>query len=164
MSGLVIGLFTSDKASARLTQKSEVRAVPGRGHEGDRYFRSAGTFSKPKEPRPDMQATLIQQEAIEAVAREHGIQLQPHESRRNILTQGINLNALVGCEFSVGEVRMRGIKLCEPCGHLERLTRPGVRDAFLGRGGLRAQILSEGTIRVGDAIVDQQPSESLSCR
>ncbi|MBI3975527.1 MAG: MOSC domain-containing protein [Armatimonadetes bacterium] len=127
-----------------------VLAVPGRGLEGDRYFAQAGTFS-PK-PAPDRDVTVIEVEAIEALARDHGITLAPGESRRNILTRGVALNHLVNREFRVGAVTLRGLRLCDPCSHLERLTRPGVRKALIHRGGLRCQILGEGTIRVGDPV------------
>jgi MOSC domain-containing protein YiiM len=80
------------------------------------------------------------------------VALDPSETRRNILTRGVRLNDLVGREFSVGEVRLRGIRLCEPCSHLAGLTGRNVIPAFTHRGGLRAQILSGGTIRVGDGI------------
>jgi MOSC domain-containing protein YiiM len=96
--------------------------------------------------------TLIEVEALEALQRDYGVELQPSESRRNIVTRGVALNHLIGREFSVGDVRLRGLELCEPCGHLEGLTRPGVKQGLIHRGGLRAQILSEGVINVGDRI------------
>ena len=101
---------------------------------------------------PDREITLIEAEAIEAVPREYGVELSPAEARRNIVTRGVALNHLVGREFRVGNVVLRGIRLCEPCEHLERLTRPGVLEALVHRGGLRAQIVSGGTIQVGDSI------------
>ncbi len=128
----------------------EVRAIPGKGLEGDRYFTQTGTYSK--KPWPDREVTLIEVEAIEALAREYKIALEPGAARRNIVTRGVPLNHLVGREFRVGDVTVRGLRLCEPCAHLERLSHSGVREALIHRGGLRAQILTDGTIRVGDSI------------
>ena len=111
-----------------------------------------GAFSH--KPSPKREITLIELEAIEALQRDYNIAIEPREARRNIVTRGVALNHLVGKEFSVGDVKLRGIELCEPCSHLEGLTKPGVMRGLTHRGGLRAQILSEGTIRVCDAIVD----------
>jgi MOSC domain-containing protein YiiM len=130
---------------------SEVRAIPCRGLEGDRYFHAAGTFSRGHEL--DAELTLIEAEAIEALARERSLSLEPVDSLRNLLTRDIALNDLVGREFMVGEGRVHGHGLCEPCQHLQRLTgRPAILDGLLHRGGLGAQVLAEGTVRVGDAI------------
>ena len=130
-----------------------IRAIPGRGLEGDRYNLGAGSFQKPGEKlQPGSEATLIEIEAIEGLQREQGLSITPAESRRNILTQGVSLNDLIGKEFSVGPVRMKGIRPCRPCDHLEGKTQPGVKAGLANRGGLRAQILTEGVIRVGDTI------------
>jgi MOSC domain-containing protein YiiM len=96
--------------------------------------------------------TLIESEAIDAVNRDYAMRIDPIETRRNILTRGVALNHLVGKEFSVGNVRLRGLELCEPCKHLEGMTRPGVMRALVHRGGLRAQILQGGVVSVGDSI------------
>ncbi len=127
----------------------EVRAVPGLGLEGDRYFMGSGTFSKKKDPSREL--TLIEKEAIDAIG-EDGVVIGLGESRRNIVTSGVALNHLVGKEFRIGDVRARGLRLCEPCGHLEEMTKPGVKDGLIHRGGLRAQILTEGVVRPGDPV------------
>lgn len=127
-----------------------VRADAGRGLDGDTYYQSAEEAMDPS--GRDREITLIEAEAVEAATRESGIPLTEAESRRNIVTRGVALNPLVGQEFRVGEVRLRGIRLCHPCSHLEKITRPGVLKALVNRGGLRAQILEGGTIRVGDAV------------
>ncbi len=127
-----------------------VRAVPGKGLEGDRYFRAEGTYSD--RPGPAREVTLIESEAIDAMARDNKIAIRAGDARRNVVTRGVPLNHLVGREFSVGRVRLRGIRLCEPCSHLEGLTRRGVLAGLIHRGGLRAQILNAGEIRVGDRI------------
>jgi MOSC domain-containing protein YiiM len=125
-----------------------VRAVAGRGLRGDRYFLDGG------EPAPDRQEdlTLIAAEALEALQAEHGIELTAAESRRNVATRGIDLNALVGRRFRVGEVECRGIVLCEPCKDLERMTQPGVLKGMVHRAGLNAAILSGGEISIGDSV------------
>jgi MOSC domain-containing protein YiiM len=127
-----------------------VRAVAGQGLEGDRYFAGNGTFFKERKSGQDI--TLIEAEAIEGLAREDGIELAPGESRRNVVTRGIGLNDLVGRRFTVGEVECVGRRLCDPCSHLERLTEPGVLKGLDDRGGLRADILNDGRIAVGDEV------------
>ena len=130
-------------------------AVPRRGLRGDRYFADAGTFTSwdDDEERPaGYDLTLIEYEAVEAIERESDIELEPGAHRRNVETEDVALNHLVGERFRVGDVLCRGDRLCEPCDHLERLTEGGVREALLHRGGLRADILEGGTIRPGDAV------------
>ena len=89
---------------------------------------------------------------LDGLAREYELTLQPAQTRRNLLTRGVPLNHLVGRTFAVGPVVLRGIRLCEPCGHLEGLTLKGVRAGLIHRGGLRAQILQGGLLQVGAAI------------
>jgi len=128
----------------------EVRAVAGKGLEGDRYHRKTGTYSA--KDGPDRQVTLIEWEAVEALEREYGIGMDPGETRRNIVTKDVSLNHLVGLEFMVGVARMRGIRLAEPCGHMEEVSGKKARAGLVHRGGLRAEILVGGVIRVGDEI------------
>lgn len=126
-----------------------VRAIPGVGLEGDRYALQQGTFFKPE---PAFELTLIEAEAIEAIKAEYKVDLAPGDARRNLVTRGVPLNHLVGRDFRIGDVLIRGIRLCEPCSHLEALTKLPVIKSLRHRGGLRAQILKEGTIRVGDTV------------
>ncbi len=148
--GEVVSLhITPDRATPTRSVET-VRAVPGRGLDGDRYFLKRGTYSD--RPGTGREITLIEIEAIEAMARDNVIPMDPGEARRNVVTRGVPLNHLVGREFRIGDVRLLGVRLCEPCSHLEGLTRRGVLAGLVHRGGLRAQILSEGTIRVGDPI------------
>jgi MOSC domain-containing protein YiiM len=155
----VAGLFIGPDAGGPLTSVEQVNAVAGHGLQGDRKFRRPD--SPPSKVGPDRELTLIEAEAIEAAAREYGIELTAIEARRSVLTRGVALNHLVGRTFRVGPVLLRGIRLCEPCGHLESLTRKGVRKALVHRGGLRAQIVEGGVIRVGDVIVPAEPEPSL---
>jgi len=149
--GTVVSINIAPEASKPIVSVNEVRAVKGKGLEGDRYCKANGTFSR-KLQGSDHEVTLIEVEAIEALKRDYKIELNPSEARRNIVTRGVSLNHLVGKEFRVGAVTLRGLRLCEPCSHLEGLTKEGVKSGLKHRGGLRAQILSDGLIRVGDAI------------
>lgn|SRR5215211_627531 len=124
-----------------------VRAQAGKGLEGNRYFFENGA--------PAGNAlTLIAAEALAAFTAETGLPLTAQESRRNVLTEGIDLNALVGKRFRVGAVDCVGIELCEPCRHLQAMTRPGVLQGMVHRAGLNADILTDGEIAVGDAVVE----------
>lgn len=127
------------------------RAVPGRGLEGDRYCTGTGTFSPP-ERKPDHELTLIESEAIAAFRHESRLDFTPVHARRNLVTVGVRLNDLVGVEFTIGAIRIRGLRRCEPCNHLAKTTYPEVLRGLLHRGGLRAQILTAGTLHVGDLI------------
>ena len=147
--GTLISINIASAAEAPMQSVDEVRAVPGKGLEGDRYFVRQGTFYK---PQPDRELTLIEAEAIEALRSEFQVEFDLSASRRNLVTRGVPLNHLVGKEFWIGEVKARGLRLCEPCAHLQRLSHPKVLPGLVHRGGLRAQILSEGTIRVGETV------------
>ena len=148
--GEVVSIQVSEKAGFPMIAVKEARAVVRRGLEGDRHFNQLGTYSD----RPDAgrEVTLIESEAIEALERDLQIKLDAKDSRRNIVTKGVPLNHLVGRRFVVGDVGLRGISLCEPCSYVESLTVKGVKNGLLHRGGLRAQILNSGTIRVGDRV------------
>jgi MOSC domain-containing protein YiiM len=150
MPGIVVAIYCADAAGEPPQPVAEARALPGRGLEGDRYFRRQGTFSQTS--GGGREVTLIEIEALDALERDYAIRLEPSTARRNIVTRGIPLNHLVGREFSVGPVRLRGVRLCEPCTHLEKLSIKGVLRGLVHRGGLRADVVSEGTIRPGDAI------------
>jgi MOSC domain-containing protein YiiM len=129
---------------------ANAQVVVGRGLEGDRYYSKLGTYSN--EPGSGRDVTLIEIEAIEGLRRDYKIQLEPGQSRRNIVTRGIALNHLVELEFRVGDVVLRGMRLCEPCAHMEKLTVKGAMRGLIHRGGLRAEIVMGGTIRVGDVV------------
>lgn len=150
MNGSVVSLHICRRAEDAMSSVPAVRAVPGKGLEQDRYHDGIGTFSKPGSP--DREVTLIEEEAIEALRRDYEIAFDAGDSRRNIVTRGVPLNHFVGREFRVGEVTLRGIRLCEPCGHLERVSGRPVRAGLVHRAGLRAQIVTGGIIRAGDPI------------
>ena len=150
--GSVVAIFIAPAEGASMEPRDEVRAIAGKGLDGDRYAVDAGKYSGFRIEDSQRAVTLIEREAIDGAVQEHGVELEPIETRRNIVTEGVPLNHLVGHEFTVGGVRMRGFDLSEPCTYLEEQTRAGVRKALIHRGGLRAEILSDGPIRVGDAI------------
>jgi MOSC domain-containing protein YiiM len=133
-----------------------VRAVAGRGLEGDRYFLRTGTYSR--KDGADREITLIESEALDALLRDYGLTIDASETRRNVATRDVALNHLVGRTFRVGEATVRGLRLCEPCGHMERLCGKRVRPGLVHRGGLRAQILTDGVIRLGDPIEILEPT------
>lgn len=147
--GTIESIHLASAAKAPTRAVDQAQAIPGVGLEGDRYALRQGTFFKPE---PDFELTLIEAEAIEALKREYDVELAPGEARRNLVTRGVPLNHLVGQEFQIGEVKIRGIRLCEPCSHLQALVGRSVVKGLRHRGGLRAQILSQGVIRVGDTV------------
>ena len=145
MSGWIEEILISAHAAEPPYAVERARAIAGIGLEGDRYFAGVGTWSNyPVRTGKDL--TLIEGEVLEAVG------LSGTEARRNVVTRGVRLNELVGRRFHVGEIECYGDRLCEPCTHLERLT--GITTAALThRGGLRADILTDGEIAVGDTLI-----------
>lgn len=127
-----------------------VRAIAGHGLKGDRYAGAIGTYSPLG--GTGRQVTLIDAGALEELASQHGIELPPGASRRNVVTRGVRLLDLVGRSFWLGDALCAGVRDCPPCSHLERLTRFGVKKGLAGRGGLRADIVRDGQIRIGDAV------------
>ncbi len=141
--GRVEGIFIGPRSPVPRPVE-RVHALAGRGLEVDRHFYDQAP--------PGKALTLIAAEALEAMAAETGVEITAAESRRNVLTRGIDLNALVGVRFRVGGVECVGVELCEPCRTLESLTKPGVIKGLVHRGGLNADILSDGEIGVGDLV------------
>jgi MOSC domain-containing protein YiiM len=140
----VAAILIAPTAEAPLTSVDEVAAVAGHGLEGDRYAAGGGTFSGPGR---GYQLTLVEAEVLDE------IDLPWPQARRNVVTRDIALNGLVGRRFKVGSAECIGRRLCEPCAHLERLARPGLLRPLVHRGGLRADIVTDGRIRVGDPVV-----------
>src|SRR3954452_9182570 len=146
--GQVVEINISPEHGVLPQPVERVRAVAGRGLEGEYHFYAGEGV----QPERDQELTLIATEALDQLAAEHGIELTAAESRRNVATRGIDLNLLEGKRFRVGDVECEGIELCEPCNHLQGLTKPGVLRGLVHRGGLRAAILSDGEIAIGDAV------------
>jgi MOSC domain-containing protein YiiM len=149
--GRVVAIFTAPSAGAAMEAHDDVRALTGVGLDGDRYALGTGKYSATKVGKRNV--TLIEREAIAGAANEYGVEISEQETRRNLVTEGVALNHLVGREFRVGDVLFEGFDLSEPCKYLEDLTRSGVRAPLVHRGGLRAIVRSDGLIRVGDPIV-----------
>jgi MOSC domain-containing protein YiiM len=151
--GRVEAIVVGPAAEATLATVPVAQARAGHGLEGDRYFDGAGTFSNAHGRGHDL--TLIEAEVLDELSLP-GDRLRPEEARRNVVTRGIDVNALVGERFRIGEVECFGQRLCEPCAHLERLTaaegKPGTLRALIHKGGLRADVLTDGEMRVGDPI------------
>jgi len=146
MEGRVEGIFLTTDHGELPAPVDRVRALAGRGLEGNRYFYDSDAPA-------GRAVTLIAAEAVEALESDHGISLEAAATRRNVLTRGIDLNALVGRRFRVGDVECEGVELCEPCLHLESMTQTGVINGLVHRGGLNADILNDGHISVGDPVV-----------
>jgi len=155
MNGEVLAIFTAAVAEAPLQPVPEASLEAGKGLVGDRYYRDTGTgtFSEKLRGSPDSEITLIEAEEIERFNADFGLTLGLGAPRRNIVTRNIRLNDLVGRRFNVGQVVLEGIRLCEPCAHLAKIVSPEVLPGLVHRAGLRACVVTGGTVRQGDAIV-----------
>jgi MOSC domain-containing protein YiiM len=149
MTGILEGIYISPAAGVLPRAVPNVRLIAGLGLEGDRYAAGLGSFSGYAGCR---EVTLIEAEALEAFASETGVEFSAAHSRRNLVTRGVRLNHLVGLQFRVGCVTLRGLRLCEPCRHLATLTTNRVLPGLVHRGGLYAEIVVAGLIGTGDKI------------
>ena len=139
---MIEAIHIGPEESGPLQAVESVRAVAGKGLEGDRNFRAGGA-------KPGQALTLVEAENVEDVGLAQGA------TRRNVTVRGVQLNDLVGKTFKVGDVECYGVELCEPCEHLQSMTRPGIIKELVHRAGINADILSDGVIRVGDEVVAQ---------
>jgi MOSC domain-containing protein YiiM len=151
LTGVVELIAIAPEVEAPMQLVDHARALAGRGLEGDRYANGSGTFSPRDAHRPGYELTLIAAEVVEEITTRNAA-LDFLSTRRNILTRGIDVNALVGREFYIGDIRCRGLRLAEPCAHLERLEGPGLLRPLIHRGGLRVDILNNGHIATGSPI------------
>jgi hypothetical protein len=143
--GAVEAIWISPAAGEPARAQRSVNALCGRGLEGDRHVAGTGTFPS---GLPGSALTLVEAEVCESFEPPLG----PDEHRRNVITRGVELNGLVGHEFTVGRVRCRGMRLCEPCTVVQRYAERPVLRELVHRGGLRADILEDGVISVGDVV------------
>lgn len=153
MSGQVVSIHIADKSGGPMTCLPTAELTAGRGIVSDRHY-----FRPDMEPRREL--TLIESEQVEQLNQSAGLDLSPEECRRNIVTRGIRLNALVGKEFRLGRIRLRGMELCEPCAYLADLlhqqhrlgdlTRSGFVAELVHKAGLRARVLEGGILAAGD--------------
>jgi MOSC domain-containing protein YiiM len=160
--GELVGIYVAPSAGLPMEARTSATAEPQRGLVGDRYAEYTGTYSH--DTRVPRDVTLIEREAVEAAndeLRAGGVEIAEAETRRNLVTAGVPLNHLVGRTFLVGGVRLRGVKLAEPCTYLEQLLhRPGVRAAFVHRGGLRCEVVQGGELHVGDPVLPEDARAS----
>ena len=151
--GTVVSLHITSAEAKPMRSLQEAHAVPGKGLEGDRYFLGTGHFSPHHGPSHEL--TLIEVETVDALNEEYeDLHVEAGDARRNVVTRGVPLNHLVNHRFQVGEVTLRGIRLCHPCLHIAKITHHNMLSGLINRGGLRAQILTEGIIRLKDLIID----------
>lgn len=148
--GQVVSIYIAHNRGEQTISVDLAHAIPGMGIEGDRYFMKHGVHDT--NAILGREITLIEIEAIVSMQNEDGIQISPDQTRRNIVTRGITLNDLVGRIFYVGNIQLRGIRLCEPCQSLANRTDPRILNSMAHRGSLRAEILTEGIIHINDSI------------
>jgi len=150
--GTIEGIYIAQHAGGEITGVDQVEAVAGIGLKGDRnYF--AQLNRAPEKRKPEKELTLVQQETVDML-NETGVfgTIHPGDLRRNVVTSGVNLNNLTGEVFSVGNVKAKGIELCEPCRHLEKMTGKKIMKPLVHKAGLRAQIIEGGVIKKGDSV------------
>lgn len=143
-------IFIAESGESTMISMPSAELIAGQGVVGDRYFKGSGTFSEKLAGLPDVELTLIESEEIDDFNSKLNYQFSYGEFRRNIVTTGVRLNNLEGKEFTLGNVRLKGIRLCEPCAHLANILTQDIMPELVHRAGLRAQILAGGTIKVGD--------------
>jgi hypothetical protein len=152
MEGIIESILISGNAGGEVVSQSSVKLEIGRGIVGDRYYLSKGTYSKKLEKTHDFEITLIEREEIDVFNQATGLNYDAAAFRRNLVTRGIRLNDLVGKEFSIGDVKFRGVRLCEPCAYLSDLLGSKFMSLMMHKAGLRAQILVNGSIEASDSI------------
>lgn len=153
--GSVDAIHVAPEAGAEMQAVTDVRAVAGKGLEGDRYFERAGSWSGEKGrdlPPEDRALTLFEAETLDIVERDADIELDPADHRRNVTTRNVAVDHLLDERFRIGEAVCEGVEICEPCAYLESLTEDGVLSALVHRGGLNVRIVTSGEIAVGDPI------------
>jgi len=143
--GTVVALYTAPSAGAPPRSQRAVELIAGKGIAGDRYLLGTGHWSDPR--WPDQELTLVMAETAAALG------LDAASLRRNIVTHGVDLDALIGVTFQLGQATLLGVRRCDPCRYIEQFTRPGAMHELATRGGLRAHIVAGGRVQVGDRIV-----------
>lgn len=148
----VVEIYIAKSSKSPMENLYVAELVKGRGVVGDRYCLGKGTFSKKLAGLPDKEITLLESEQVDEFNRMYSSDFKYSDFRRNVITRGVDLNALEGKEFYIGDVRLRGIRLCEPCAHLGQKLGEAVVRGMVHKAGLRAQILHNGVIQVGDSV------------
>jgi MOSC domain-containing protein YiiM len=150
--GLVAHLHITARAFLPMRAMEQIELVPGEGILGDRYRIGVEEGFYSAKPEPGRQVTLFEEEALEAIRRDHGIELRPEEHRRNVTTRGVPLTHLVGRRFRLGGCLLEATRLSIPCRHIEEILEKPVFDPMINRSGLNCRILEGGTVRLGDPI------------
>lgn len=150
--GTVLEIFTTDTASTPMVSQSQAEALAGKGLAGDRYALGVGFYSRNPITAGARELTLIDVNAVAQVTEQTGLPFSTVESRRNLITSGVDLDGLIGQSFRIGDVICEGVRACPPCVHLDELLGRKVMPALVRTGGLRARIVQSGMIRVGDSI------------
>jgi len=148
--GVVLHLHRTAAASLPMAAEPTLSLIADRGIEGDRYLLGTGFYSN--KPEVGRQVTLFEMETLEALARDEGLEMGPHEHRRNVTVRGVALNHLVGQRFLIGTVLVEATRLSVPCHHLEEVSGKRVFKALLHRSGLNCRIVRGGVIAVGDTV------------
>jgi MOSC domain-containing protein YiiM len=154
--GEVVSTHLAPEAAVPMVPMTEVQAVAGKGIEGDRYSKEIGFFSHNKGVH--RQVTLFETEVLETIKRDHNKDISPNECRMNLVTRDVPLTHLVGKKFRIGEATLRGVKLNEPCKHLEEVIGKPIISSLIHRCGLFAEVLEDGVIRPGDSVEETNPS------
>ena len=150
--GAVAHLHLTARAFLPMRPHPSIELVAGRGIVGDRYMIGTESGFYSEKPEEGRQVTLFENEVLDAIRRDYGIELAPEEHRRNITTAGVPLNWLVGRRFRIGPCLVEATRLSIPCRHIEEILDKSVFDAMVHRSGLNCRILEGGTVRVGDLI------------
>lgn len=148
--GIVEKIYIAPASGEPTESVDRIHVVAGKGIEGDRFYLQSE--SKDTQSKTDREITLIEMETIDAIYKEDRIKITPDQTRRNIVTRGVSLNDLVGHVFSIGEIKLLGIRLYEPCNYLASRTDPRLLHSMVHRGGLRAKIIVDGMIHINDPI------------
>ena len=148
----IVEIYIAEQAGSPMLAREQIKLERNKGIIGDRYANNCGTFSEKLAGLPDKEITLIESERIAAFNHDQGLQYQAADFRRNLVTQGVRLNELVGKEFCIGDVRLKGIRLCEPCAHLAGVLTKEILPALVHKAGLRAQIIEDGVIKKNDSV------------
>ena len=153
MSGKIVKLLISKDPKSTMLSLNQIVLEAGKGIFGDRYYNQEGTFSNKGEIEPDRDVTLIEIEKIDALNKEHNLDITAEDLRRNIVVSNCDLNSLVDKEFQIGEVVLKGLRLCEPCKYLsDKLNNEEVLSQMIHKAGLRAQIIKSGSIDLNSQV------------
>ena len=150
--GNILGIYIAPSKGAGAMGYPKVSLRAGKGIEGDRYFSQTGKNRSNHNGQPDWEITLIESEVIESFNQDKGYSFHESDFRRNLVTQGLRLNDLVGKTFTINNVSFYGVQLCEPCASLQKRLGVRILPELVGKGGLRAQIRGNGVIAAGDSI------------